>query len=126
MTLFARLLILLLSVTLLPSASIGQKKLNPAEAKDHYGETATVCGDVVSTRFASSSKGEPTFLNLDKPYPNQVFTVVIWGENRGKFGKPEDDYKDKRVCVTGKISAYSGLPEIVVTEPKQIAVQTTK
>lgn len=103
-----------------------QKKLSSSEAKDHYAETATVCGEVVSTRYAESSKGQPTFLNLDKPYPNQIFTIVIWGENRHKFGKPEDAYKDERVCVTGKITAYDGLPEIVVTEPKQIAVQTTK
>jgi len=53
-----------------------QKKLTAAEAKEHIGETATVCGDVVSTRYASSSKGHPTFLNFDKQYPNQIFTVV--------------------------------------------------
>lgn len=104
----------------------GQKKLSASEAKDHYGENATVCGEVVSARYSESSNGQPTFLNLDKPYPNQIFTIVIWGENRGKFGKPEDNYKDKRVCVTGKITAYAGSPEIVVTEPKQIAVETSK
>jgi len=83
-----------------------QKKLTPAEAKEHIGDNATVCGAVVSTRYASSSKGEPTFLNLDKPYPNQIFTVVIWGTNRSKFKTPEEDYKDKKVCVTGRITAH--------------------
>lgn len=119
------LLLVLIGVVLLSPAQ-AQKKLTASEAKEHYGETTTVCGEVVSTRYAESSKGQPTFLNVDKPYPNQIFTVVIWGENRGKFGKPEDDYKDKKICVTGRISAYAGSPEIVVTEPKQIAVQTTK
>lgn len=51
-----------------------QKKLTTSEAKEHYGETATVCGEVVSTRYADSTKGQPTFL---KPYPNQVFIIVI-------------------------------------------------
>lgn len=103
-----------------------QKKLTPTEAKEHFGEAATVCGEVVSTRYAESSKGQPTFLNLDKPYPNQIFTAVIWGENRSKFGKPEDDYKGKQICVSGKITAYAGQPEIVVADPKQITVESKK
>jgi DNA/RNA endonuclease YhcR with UshA esterase domain len=97
-----------------------QKKLSAVEARDHIGEIATVCGDVVSTHYAVSTKGQPTFLNLDKPYPNQIFTVLIWGNNRSKFGTPEIAYKAKHVCVTGKITEYRGTPEIVVDNPKQI------
>src|SRR5206468_11322213 len=37
-----------------------------------------------------------------KPYPKPIFTVVIWTENRSKFGKPEEDYKGKQICVSGK------------------------
>ncbi len=112
------------SIALLVVASIvAQKKLTASEAKEHFGETATVCGPVVSTRYAESSKGQPTFLNLDKPYPNQIFTVVIWGTNRSKFKTPEEDYKDKKICVTGKITAYDGLPEIIADDPKQIHVE---
>jgi hypothetical protein len=105
-------------------ASISTKEVFKFRGKEHYGETATVCGDVVSTRYADSTKGQPTFLNLDRPYPNQVFTVVIWGNNRSKFGAPEDTYKSKRICVSGKITAYAGLPEIVADDPTQIKVET--
>ena len=58
----------------------------------------------------------------NKPYPNQVFTVLIWGENRSKFGTPESEYKGKRVCVTGKITEYKGAPEIVASDPRQISL----
>jgi hypothetical protein len=87
------------------------KKLTAAQAKDHIGEHATVCGKVASTRYAEKSKGQPTFLNLDEPYPKQVFTIVIWGEDRQKFGSPESKYRDKDVCVTAKITEYRGSPE---------------
>ena len=110
----------------LAAPAIAQKKLTAIEAKEHFGETATVCGEVVSTRYADSTKGQPTFLNLDKPFPNQVFTIVVWGSNRSKFGAPENDYKGKRICVTGKITAYAGVPEIVVDEPKQIKIDAGK
>ena len=99
------------------------KKLTAAEAKDHIGEQATVCGKVASTRYAATTRGKPTFLNLDKPYPNQIFTVLIWGENREKFGTPEEKYRDKQVCVMGKITEYRGSPEIVVSDPQSIEVQ---
>ena len=103
---------------------LGQtKKLTTAEAKDHFGEQATVCGKVASTRYAATTRGKPTFLNLDKPYPSQVFTVLIWGDNREKFGNPEEKYSDKQVCVTGKITEYRKAPEIVVSEPQNIEVQ---
>ena len=103
-----------------------QQKLTAAQAKDHIGEEAVVCGVVASTRYAATSRGRPTFLNLDRPYPNQVFTVVIWGENRAKFGKPEVDYEGKRICVTGTITSYRGVPQIVVDEPEQIKIQQEK
>ncbi|MFZ0739557.1 MAG: hypothetical protein WBL70_17090 [Candidatus Acidiferrales bacterium] len=97
--------------------------ITAAEAKNHVGEKATVCGMVVSTRFAERSRGQPTFLNLDKPYPNQIFTIVIWGADREKFGNPETNYRDKQVCVTGKITTYRGTPEITANEPGQIEIR---
>jgi hypothetical protein len=114
----------LAAILLLPLEA--QKKLSPAEAKDHIGENATVCGNVVSTRYAASTKGQPTFLNLGKPYPNQIFTVVIWGNNRGKFGRPEVEYNEKRICVTGKIVEYRRVPEIVADDLAQIAFETSR
>ena len=111
----------LLLLVVLVRPAFAQRSLTAVEAKEHIGETATVCGTVVSTRYALSTKGRPTFLNLDKPYPNQVFTIVIWGSVRDKFGKPELQYSEKRICVTGRIAEYRGRPEIVADDPKQIS-----
>jgi hypothetical protein len=108
------------SLLLAFSTAAQTSKITAAEAKDHVGETRTVCGKVASAYFASKSKGEPTFLNLDEPYPKQVFTILIWGSDRAKFGTPETKHKDARVCVTGKITSYRGKPEIIATEPRQI------
>lgn len=115
-----------LLVFLFAVQTFAQKKLTAAEAKNHVGETATVCGNVASTRYAASTKGQPTFLNLDKPYPNQIFTVVIWGSNRSKFGRPEVEYNEKRICVTGKITDYRGVPEVSAETPSQITVEPSR
>lgn len=95
--------------------------LTSVEARAHIGEQATVCGVVKSARWASSSNRKPTFLNLDEAYPKQTFTVVIFEEHRARFTPPpEEQFKDKRICVSGKIEEFRGTPEIVVTAPAQI------
>ncbi len=114
------MLIPLLAYTLFVQAP----SITAAEAKAHVGQQATVCGVVKSARWASNSNRKPTFLNLDDAYPKQTFTVVIFEENRGKFSPaPEEQFRDKQICVTGKIEEFRGTPEIVVTAPAQIALR---
>ncbi len=90
------------------------------EASNHIGEEATVCGIVSGGYYARSSRGQPTFINLDGSYPNQTFTIVIWGSDRDKFGSPERKYNNKRICATGMIDSYRGIPQIVVNSKNQL------
>ena len=117
----ALLCALIIAAVIALAAAPAQHKLSASEARGHIGESATVCGTVAGTRYAPATKGQPTFLNLDKPYPQQIFTVLIWGENRAKFGKPEVEYKGKKICATGKITEYRGTPEIVASDPGQLS-----
>ena len=118
-----RALAILVVAALWAALGHAQTSISAAEAKNHVGERATVCGKVASTHYAAKSRGNPTFINLDKAYPNQIFTVLIRGSDRPKFGDPEEAYRTKRICVSGKISDYKGVPEIVASEPSQIKVQ---
>lgn len=116
-----KILLFLLGSSLTLAA--GKPKLAATQAKDHIGEEAIVCGSVASTRYAVSSRGQPTFLNLDKAYPNQPFTIVIWGRNRAKFGAPEADLKGKSVCTEGLIESCHSTPKIEAMEPGQIKIE---
>jgi hypothetical protein len=104
-------------------SSGAQAFISASEAKNHAGKNATVCGEVASTHYAATSRDTPTFINLDKPYPDPVFTIVIWGSDRPKFGHPEDEYRGRQVCVTGTIRMYRGVPEVVAHEPGQISAK---
>jgi hypothetical protein len=115
--------VLMFCVMTVSTAHAQTKRITAADAKSHVGERATVCGKVASTRYASKSKGQPTFLNLDQPYPQKVFTVLIWGNDRSKFGEPESKYQDQKICVTGKITSYQGGPEIAASDPDQLEIQ---
>ena len=105
----------------LPLRAEAKGPISAASAIHYVGTQQTVCGTVANSKYAKSSRGKPTFLNLDQPYPNHIFTILIWGENRGKFSTPPEIlYDGKSVCVSGTISTYKGKAEIVVVEPSQI------
>ena len=108
------------AVLLAWASSAHAEPISPEDAVRHIGETATVCGVVASAKFASTSRSQPTFLDLDKPYPNAPFTAVIFESDRAKFGTPEASLQGKRVCVTGQIRDYRGKPEVVLTDSSQL------
>ena len=95
--------------------------LTTSEAAKHVGENATVCGAVVGVHTAASSKGSPTFVNLDKAYPNQVFTVLIWGSDKAKFNPAPASWNGRNACATGRIELYRNVPEIVAHDAGQIS-----
>jgi hypothetical protein len=82
-----------------------------SDTAKHVGEVATVCGRSASEHMSFSSRGVPTFINLDQPYPNEVFTVLVWGNDRGRVGNLPTG---GRLCAVGTISEYRGVPEIVL------------
>jgi len=90
-----------------------QHHFTASEARTHVGETATVCGEVVSTRFAASTKGHPTFLNLDKPYPGQIFTIVVIASEPGA-GPPVFSDAARYACVL----VSSGAPNFDRSSPQ--------
>lgn len=102
-----------------PFAAVGAC-LSPEEAHNHVGENVCICGVAVSAHYDPYYESQPTFLNLDKPYPNQPFTAVIFGSDRSKFEEPERTFRGKHVCVTGEIQLYRQKPEIIVHDPEQL------
>lgn len=98
--------------------------ITPEETGSHIGEVQTVCGEVVSTKYATRSNRQPTFLNLNKPYPDQIFTALIWDADRDKFKSPPEIFYNRiRIRVTDMIEEYKGKPEILVNDPSQITVK---
>jgi hypothetical protein len=82
--------------------------ITPDEAANHVGQTATVCGPIASTKYDAHLRSQPTFLDFGKPNPDQVFTAVIFGSDRAKFGTSETTFRGKRVCVTGRSAIIAG------------------
>jgi len=96
-------------------------KINTVQAQYYTGSKACVCGTVVATKY--SEKSGATFLNLDKKFPNQIFSVTIWKDSRANFSYlPENELKGKKVCITGKIEDKKGTPTMNISNEKSIVI----
>lgn len=112
---------LVVALTMLATTVYAVDALRPEQAAEHVGERARVCGVVASAKFATSSRKQPTFLNLGTPYPQHIFTALIWGKDRSAFPYAPESLMGEEICVQGTIAGYRGKPEIIVTHPSQIA-----
>lgn len=102
--------------------SLPRNTFNTLQAKIYQGknETVTICGTVVSTK--KSAKGN-IFLNLDRKFPNQIFTVTIFKDDVSNFSYlPHVVLDGKKICVTGKVQNSNGTPGINVSGENQITI----
>jgi endonuclease G len=79
---------------------------------------------VEGATFASSTRSQPTYLNVGKAFPEpDRFSVVIFGDDRPNFRRPpEDTYEGKEIAVAGEVSEFRGVPQVIVNHPNDIAV----
>ena len=83
--------------------SLPSGHFNTVQAKQHAkaNKVITVCGTVVSTRYSRSGN---LWFNLDKKFPNQIFSFYISKKDLANFSfDPEQEYKGQVVAVKGKV-----------------------
>jgi endonuclease G, mitochondrial len=106
----------------LTKAQMPKESYNTVESKQFYDypKEVNICGTVVSTH--KSKKGH-IFINMDKSFPNQIFTATIWKSNVINFSyEPEKFLINKKVCIRGKVKDYEGVPSIYPENEKAIKI----
>jgi hypothetical protein len=83
-----------------------------AAAGEHLGEIVTVRVQLSHCSYKPGVNGEPTFCN-DQPYPNHVFTYLVWGQDWSHFDQA-------CVLVRGEIVEYDGKAQIELENEEQI------
>lgn len=98
------------------------ESIDLVKAAEYEGKLVSICSKVYSTKVLNSNG--MTFLNVGGAYPNSPLTIVIYSDSLENFNfKPEDFYKGKDICVTGKIKIYKGKPEIIINRQDAIQVK---
>ena len=119
-----KFLLITLLLLLLPSSQLFAQEdlvVSAAEAKDFIGQIAMVCGVVVDTHYAQTSSGRPTYINFEEPYPNALFTVVIWEKDRENFHFNPSSLLGLDLCVYCQITRYKSKPQMKLVRPEQLS-----
>ena len=107
--------IMAIALTELPKGAVNTKRVKGIM---NDGRKHTVCGNVVSTK--KHKKGH-VFINLDKKFPNQVFSLSIFESNIKNFDyEPEIYLINKQVCFKGEIGEYGNTPNMILEHSKQV------
>ena len=112
-----------INVEPLDQESLPRNHFNTEVAKQFSkdNKTVIVCGTVVGARL---SRAGNVLINLDKAFPDQVFTVFIKKENIINFSyKPEAYLNGKVVFVKGKIIDQGGVPTMYINNENEITIQ---
>lgn len=91
---------------------LAQDTITTAKVNEYMDKEVCVLGKVVSFKLASDGKFT-NYINIDKPYPDSVFTVVITNNHLEKLNLKIEDLLDKNIYIKGKITTYKN-------DPKQI------
>ncbi|MDG1333839.1 MAG: DNA/RNA non-specific endonuclease, partial [Crocinitomicaceae bacterium] len=103
-------------------SELPEKAVNTTRVKGLINDNRkhTVCGTVVSTK--KHNKGH-VFIDLDKKFPHQVFSVSIFQSSIKNFDyEPEVYLLNQKVCFSGKIGEYNETPNMIIENSKQIKV----
>lgn len=103
------------------------KRVEPAEAKNHIGENAIVCGKVVDIKVARNGlagRGLPASYYLDAPASSPVFYFMDFVPGPEAADQKRPDYNGKRMCATGQISrSPAGVPFILALKHSQVKAE---
>jgi len=105
----------------LDPTQLSQGHFNTIQAKIHMGKNREiiVCGTVVSMR---KSKSGNIWMNLDKNFPNHVFSAYIPKDKVLGFPfNPMEQWSQKELCIEGVVQNFDNIPTIRIDRSKQIS-----
>ena len=82
--------------------TLGKGKFNSVQASRfiNSGKRKKFVEQLFSTHI---SRKTDTFVNIDKSFPNQIFSLTIWKSNAHNFSYvPHIELKGRKVCINGK------------------------
>jgi len=99
------------------SAYAQEDKIEAYRAAFYVNNTVMACGNLAEVKHFDNRH----YLNLDKKYPNQPLTILVWDDNykwfEARFGRI-DGMIGKRFCARGKIEEYKNNLQMKVNNPQ--------
>lgn len=100
-----------------------EAKIEANKSAFHVGESIMACGKLAQIKHLENRH----YLNLDKPYPNQTLTILVWNSDyrwfESRFGSL-DAMNGRRICARGVIEQYKNSLQIEVKNPQFLRLMT--
>ncbi|MBX2873126.1 MAG: DNA/RNA non-specific endonuclease [Saprospiraceae bacterium] len=106
--------------------SLAPNHFNTVQAKRYMGsgDEIQVCGTVVSTRYSRSGN---LWLNIDKQFPNQIFSVFIRKKDLPNFSyKADEVLANTAACFYGKVQDFNGTPTMNINREEHIKTEVPR
>ena len=114
-------LIFSILIILTYNISYSQTEISSEKAKYYVGENVLITGKIKEIKESSTGN---IFLNFEKKYPNNPFTIVIFASDRADI---QSDFRTNwvnlvnvTITVSGIIETYKDKPEIILKKAEQI------
>jgi hypothetical protein len=105
--------------------SFSQDTITAEKAKNFMDKTVVVVGKVISYRLAPEGK-YLNYINIDKAYPDNIFSIVITNDYLEKLNIKIEDLKNKVIYIKGKIATYKNDPKQIPQIYNPISIQIKK
>lgn len=117
---------LIIAVLLLISLNcFSQDTITTAKVKDYIDKMVCVKGQVASFKLASDGKNI-NYINIDKAFPDNVFSVVITNSYLEKLNIKIEDLKGKTIFVNGTITTYKNDPKQIPQIFNPVSIEVKK
>lgn len=116
---FATAFLLLFSII-----AFSQDTIPASKAKEHINQLVCVTGKVASFKKASPEK-TTNYINLEAPFPDAIFTIVITNEYLETKKIKIEELQNKTIFVYGKVTTYKNDPKQVpqIFNPRWIEIK---
>ena len=116
--------ILTLALVLITSLSFSQEKITTSQAKENLGKEVILKGKVASIKLASEGR-TTNYINIDKAYPDNIFTVVLTNKYLEEHQLDIANSVGKEITVKGTISVYEKDPKKIpqIFNPLEIEIK---
>lgn len=114
----------IITFLILVTTSFAQETITTSQAKEYIGKEVILKGKIASFKLASEGKST-NYINIDKPYPDNVFTIVMSNKYLEEHQLDLSQSVGKEIKVKGTISVYEKDPKKIpqIFNPLEIEIK---
>ncbi len=114
---------LIIIISLICFNAFSQETITAAQAKDFVGKEVILQGKVAGTKQLTTKAGDPLLrININKDYPEQDISIVIFNDVLSKVKFTEADLSGKSIQVQGQVLMYKEKPQIVLKNEVDLTI----